>query len=423
MKKLLAIIMAALMLLPLCISVSASKLDNTKSFTVYTGDSTKNYNPERQISVTISLRDINFGLNDGVSAIEFDLYYEKSKVDPVTKAANDSDNDAFDFTKLISVNPASWEGVGTLDTSAAKYTLAFSDLVSGAGTFVDNDSLVIKIPFLVKKSCRVNNIKFQIKNFRAYNSDMQTYCDAEVEDIVVRYAVQPAVNAPVPSDTIPLHVAGYRNDVNNVIFYAASKDYTVGEYVKAFCDDQFNQSAMKNYAILIAGLDGIIDYVDVKNTDKSKVKIPKGSFLIGVHRLNSDDYSDFKATVELGMQVSIYNINIESAGRTNEINDLVRAAFAVYEPGEEPVFIGGNNPEESPEPEPDLNPDPDKGTVGDVNMNGKIDARDYLLLKRAYFGTYTLQCQMSVADINGNGKIDARDYLLLKRAYFGTYTI
>ncbi|MBR4950406.1 MAG: dockerin type I repeat-containing protein, partial [Clostridia bacterium] len=161
----------------------------------------------------------------------------------------------------------------------------------------------------------------------------------------------------------------------------------------------------------------------VKNTDKSKVKIPKGSFLIGVHRLNSDDYSDFKATVELGMQVSIYNINIESAGRTNEINDLVRAAFAVYEPGEEPVFIGGNNPEESPEPEPDLNPDPDKGTVGDVNMNGKIDARDYLLLKRAYFGTYTLQCQMSVADINGNGKIDARDYLLLKRAYFGTYTI
>ena len=28
-----------------------------------------------------------------------------------------------------------------------------------------------------------------------------------------------------------------------------------------------------------------------------------------------------------------------------------------------------------------------------------------------------------IADINGNGKLDARDYLLLKRAYFGTYTI
>ncbi|MBR5279148.1 MAG: hypothetical protein IKU23_07795 [Clostridia bacterium] len=62
-------------------------------------------------------------------------------------------------------------------------------------------------------------------------------------------------------------------------------------------------------------------------------------------------------------------------------------------------------------------------TVGDVNGNGKIDARDYLLLKRAYFGTYTLTCDLEVADVNGNGKIDARDYLLLKRAYFGTYTI
>ena len=61
--------------------------------------------------------------------------------------------------------------------------------------------------------------------------------------------------------------------------------------------------------------------------------------------------------------------------------------------------------------------------VGDVNGNGKIDARDYLLLKRAYFGTYTLTCTPEAADVNGNGKIDARDYLLLKRAYFGTYTI
>ena len=67
-------------------------------------------------------------------------------------------------------------------------------------------------------------------------------------------------------------------------------------------------------------------------------------------------------------------------------------------------------------------PDPTY-TVGDINGNGKIDARDYLLLKRAYFGTYTLNCAPEAADINGNGKIDARDYLLLKRAYFGTYTI
>jgi len=61
---------------------------------------------------------------------------------------------------------------------------------------------------------------------------------------------------------------------------------------------------------------------------------------------------------------------------------------------------------------------------GDINENGNIDARDYLLAKRAYFGTFTLDKASEYAsDINGNGKLDARDYLLLKRAYFGTYTM
>ncbi len=62
--------------------------------------------------------------------------------------------------------------------------------------------------------------------------------------------------------------------------------------------------------------------------------------------------------------------------------------------------------------------------IGDINDNGKIDARDYLLLKRAYFHTYDLDARATAAgDINGNRSIDARDYLLLKRLYFGTYTI
>ncbi len=68
------------------------------------------------------------------------------------------------------------------------------------------------------------------------------------------------------------------------------------------------------------------------------------------------------------------------------------------------------------EPAPEYN-------KGDINMNGRLDARDYLLLKRAFFKTYTLQCTDEIADINDNGRLDARDYLLLKRAFFKTYTI
>ena len=62
--------------------------------------------------------------------------------------------------------------------------------------------------------------------------------------------------------------------------------------------------------------------------------------------------------------------------------------------------------------------------IGDINDNKKIDMTDYILLKRAYFGTYKFtEIQNQVGDINANEKIDMTDYILLKRAYFGTYTI
>ena len=63
-------------------------------------------------------------------------------------------------------------------------------------------------------------------------------------------------------------------------------------------------------------------------------------------------------------------------------------------------------------------------TLGDVNGNGEIDSMDYVLLKRAYFGTYDFNEDVkSCADINENGEIDTMDYVLLKRAYFGTYRL
>ncbi len=62
--------------------------------------------------------------------------------------------------------------------------------------------------------------------------------------------------------------------------------------------------------------------------------------------------------------------------------------------------------------------------IGDVNGNGKIDARDYFLLKRAFFDTYELsEDEAKRGDVDGNGAIKARDYFLLKRLFFGTYTI
>ena len=63
-----------------------------------------------------------------------------------------------------------------------------------------------------------------------------------------------------------------------------------------------------------------------------------------------------------------------------------------------------------------------KYKLGDINNNGTIDSMDYVLLKRAYFGTYKLK-DIAVGDINKNGTIDSMDYVYLRRAYFGTYMI
>lgn len=57
--------------------------------------------------------------------------------------------------------------------------------------------------------------------------------------------------------------------------------------------------------------------------------------------------------------------------------------------------------------------------IGDVNMNGRYDSADLLLIKRAYFNNVTLTDeQLKLADINGDGNFDVFDYIAAKRKYF-----
>lgn len=51
----------------------------------------------------------------------------------------------------------------------------------------------------------------------------------------------------------------------------------------------------------------------------------------------------------------------------------------------------------------------------DVNLDNRVDAFDYQMLKAAILGVYELNdVQKEIADINGSGSIDAFDYQLLK---------
>lgn len=63
-----------------------------------------------------------------------------------------------------------------------------------------------------------------------------------------------------------------------------------------------------------------------------------------------------------------------------------------------------------------------KFVSGDVDADGNVNSLDYMLIKRAVMGTYTMtEEQTKRADVNHDGKVDALDYLLTKRIAFGTY--
>ena len=65
--------------------------------------------------------------------------------------------------------------------------------------------------------------------------------------------------------------------------------------------------------------------------------------------------------------------------------------------------------------------------TGDADLDGKITATDYAIIRKLVLGTLTAEdvgeLALKTADVNGNGKVDARDYYLVKRAFLGTYVI
>ena len=62
--------------------------------------------------------------------------------------------------------------------------------------------------------------------------------------------------------------------------------------------------------------------------------------------------------------------------------------------------------------------------LGDVNLDGKINEYDYILVARAILGTYTLdEVEKVAADVDRNGIINEYDYILIARHHFGTYVI
>ena len=64
------------------------------------------------------------------------------------------------------------------------------------------------------------------------------------------------------------------------------------------------------------------------------------------------------------------------------------------------------------------------GVNGDVSGDGKVNATDYLLVKRHVLRTFRLtDRQMRLADVNRDGGTNATDYMLIKRHVLGTFRL
>lgn len=64
------------------------------------------------------------------------------------------------------------------------------------------------------------------------------------------------------------------------------------------------------------------------------------------------------------------------------------------------------------------------GKLGDVTGDGKVNATDYMLVKRAVLQTYKLSDAVKdYADVNGDKKVNSTDYMLIKRAVLQTYKL
>ena len=467
MKKLLAVLMAALMIITLAVTVFAEETENpdvgfsaSASADYVTSNGLGTYNAGGSIDIVVSLSDVVVPETImGVSVFMFKIVYEQDKVTPAVSGGVDIDGESFDYTSLLTNCPDGWECFGKVDSENGIFDLAIWDPTS-INPIVDANAIEIVIPFTVKDNAKGNDLVFSFDGCEVVETNLEEKASLEIEAVLIEYALYPDEMIELPEDAIALEIGGFQ-DGKNVVYFA-NEDITVGEYISLY--EQENNCDMSNYGIVIADSDtGRVDYFDFGNEAKADVVIPKGKYFVGVIA-DSDDFDKLADDVAIDAIVTIYNINPESVAKLTEAIALTDAGFTVMNPkpiiksdvpavcdfenaiikvgasklkindfenmfeNSVTVLDADGNEVKSGYVKTGMTIDYADGIkiimIGDVYVDGKVDSYDYLYVRRYCFNTLDLDdLQFVSADCNSDGEINSLDYLLIKRIFFGTIDI
>lgn len=459
MKKLYALILAVVFAVTLCTPAFAAKTDTVDQFVTFDTDaSTDFYNPGNTVYVNFRIGDVSLDGIDGVSSVEFELYYDSELVEPVIFPSADDDGDSFNFESILLDNPGDgWDVFGSLDTDNSRYVIGLADFYATA-VLLPGSEMNISIPFTVKSTARVDDIVFSFENAMAYNADLSKGCAISVDDIVVRYALQPDSVASLPANAIPLDIAGYKHGMNNVVYFT-NEEITVADYVSKFMDPVNNQDQMKSFGVLIVSHIGEIIESDLSDADKSEIVIPADSYIIGIYSDNTDDISAIETALARGSSVTLYNLNIEATVHATEGTALTAAGFSVKEFATEDganAYIDYDNRTVTVYEEKitvGMLDDMIKGSVtvyneagslvsgstlvrtgdvidyldgftviilGDVNKDGKVNQFDCYIIKSYILnGNVTLSDAATKAACINTSSVSMFSYLAIKSRYFG----
>ncbi|HAN21850.1 MAG: hypothetical protein A2Y15_06425 [Clostridiales bacterium GWF2_36_10] len=362
MKKAISVILFILVFL--IVTLADVLASNTAFKLEVTAPSEYSANPN--INITINVKNIN--LTDGMSYVSFRLYYDTNNVVPVIK--NGFTGDTENRTTFITNCPNfdTWEVIGKLDETRGFYELTFgTEAVSALKTAKNDGDLIFTIPFSIINAWQTSDdLHFYVPDeyVEGGNSDLS---EVEVPGLANDVVITKHIDIP---STVSEENNETDDSISNVIV----------------SDDDISQDNIS---------DDIVSEDDVSDESNTEPPINPFELADGATIIIVEGFiNGLTDNTTIGQIKNMFKGNVSVGG--------IGTGATVSAGGETLTII----------------------IKGDVNGDGKIDSKDYLIVKRTYLGTFSLTTiQLKAACLENTTLPTAKDYLKIKRHFLGTYNI